>query len=234
LATAQTLIDRAARLVGGVASGESCTAAESADGLIALNAMLEAWQIDKLDVYAFVDTAYSLVAGTQSYTVGPAGNFALTPRPSKIEECYVRYASTDSPVTLITSEQWNALPSKADTATYPDRAYYEPSLATGTLQVYPKPSAVSSLHIVTWQTVTTLGTLSTSIAFPPGYERAMTFNLALEWAGPEFQLPIPDYVRQIAMESHGALKRANNRPISNHSPMGAVWAGQRSRILTGP
>lgn len=234
MSTSQTLIDRAARLVSAIGSGESCTADESADGLIALNAMLEAWQIDKLDVYAFVDTAYSLVAGTQSYTVGPAGNFALTPRPAKIEECFVRYASTDSTVELVTSEQWNALPSKTDTATYPDRAYYEPTLPTGTLQVYPKPSAVSSLHIVTWQVVTTLAALSTSIALPPGYERAIAYNLAVEWAGPEFGLPVPDTVQRIAMESHGAIKRANHRPIANHSPMGAVFAGNRSRILTGP
>ena len=234
MATAQTIIDRAARLVSGIDSGNSCTPAESADGLIALNAMLEAWQIDKLDVYAFVDTAYSLVAGTQSYTVGPSGNFNLTPRPAKIEECYVRYASTDSPVDLITSEQWNALPSKTDTATYPDRAYYEPSLATGTLQVYPKPSAVSSFHIVTWQTVTTLAALSTSIALPPGYERAMAYNLAIEWAGPEFGLTPSADVRRIAMESLAAIQRANHRPIENHSPMGVVWGGSRSRILTGP
>lgn len=234
MATAQTIVDRAARLVSGISSGESCTADESADGLIALNAMLESWQIDKLDVWAFVDTAYSLVAGTQSYTVGPAGNFALTPRPAKIEECFVRYSNTDSPVELVTAEQWFAIRDKTSTSTYPDRAYYEPSLATGTLLVYPKPNAVSSLHIITWQVVSTLASLSTSIALPPGYERAMAYNLAVEWAGPEFGIPVPDSVSRIAIESHGAIKRANHRPIANHSPMGAVWAGSRSRILTGP
>ena len=234
MATSQTIIDRAARLVGGVSSGESCTADESADGLIALNAMLESWQIDKLDVYAFVDTAYSLVAATSSYTVGPAGNFALTPRPYKIEECFVRYAGIDSPVELLTAEQWFALTSKTDTATYPDRAYYEPTLPTGTLKVYPVPNAVSSLHIVTWQVVSSLAALSTSIALPPGYERAMAYNLAIEWAGPEFVLPVSNDVRKIAVDSLAAIQRANHRPISNHSPMGAVWAGSRSRILTGP
>lgn len=233
MSTAQNLIDRAARLVGGVSSGESCTADESADGLIALNAMLESWQIDKLDVYAFVDTAYSLVAATSSYTVGPAGNFALTPRPYKIEECFVRVSGTDSPVDLLTAEQWFALEDKTDTATYPDRAYYEPTLPTGTLIVYPVPSAVSSLHIVTWQVVSSLAALSTSIALPPGYERAMAYNLAIEWAGPEFGLSPSNDVRKIAQDSLASIQRANHRPISNHSPMGRFFAGQRSNILTG-
>jgi len=234
MATAQTIIDRAARLVGVPSSGTSVTADEGADGLIALNAMLEAWQIDKLDVYAFVDTAYSLVAGTQSYTVGPDGNFALTPRPYRIEECFVRYSNADSPVDLLTAEQWFALSSKTDTSTYPDRAYYEPSLTTGTLLVYPKPNAVSSLHIVTWQVVSSLASLSTSITLPPGYEEAMAFNLAVRWAGPEFGLSPSDDVRRIARESLAAIQRANHRPIANHSPMGAVWGGSHSRILTGP
>ena len=196
--------------------------------------MLEAWQIDKLDVYAFVDTAYSLVAGTSSYTVGPSGNFNLTPRPHKIEECFVRYANIDSAVEIVTAEQWFAISDKTTASTYPDRAYYEPTLATGTLKVYPVPNAISSLHIVTWQVVSTLAALSTSITLPPGYERAMAYNLAVEWAGPEFGIPVPESVSRIAMESHGAIKRANHRPIENHSPMGAVWAGSRSRILTGP
>ena len=112
MSDAQTIVDRAARLVGAVASGESTTAAEGADGLIALNAMLEAWQIDKLFVYAFTDTAFSLVAADASYTVGPAGNFALTPRPHKIEECFARVSNQDYPVQLLTSEQWNAITDK--------------------------------------------------------------------------------------------------------------------------
>ncbi len=233
MSDAQTIVDRAARLVGAVASGESTTAAEGADGLIALNAMLEAWQIDKLFVYAFTDTAFSLVAADASYTVGPAGNFALTPRPHKIEECFVRVSNQDYPVQLLTSEQWNAITDKTETAEYPDRAYYNPSLATGTLQVYPVPTGTDSLHIVTWSVVSSLATLATSIAFPPGYERAMAYNLAVEWAGPEFEISVSNDVRKIAQESKAAIQRANHRSIMSHSAMGAVWGGRRSNILTG-
>ena len=233
MATAQTIVDRAARLVGGVSSGESCTADESADGLIALNAMLESWQIDKLFVYAFTDTAFTLVPTDASYTVGPAGNFALTPRPHKIEECFVRVSNEDYPVALLTSEQWNAIPNKTDTAEYPDRAYYNPTLTTGTLQVYPVPTATDSLHIITWSVVSSLAALSTTISLPPGYERAMAFNLAVEWASPEFQVPASATVMKIAQESKAAIQRANHRSIMSHSAMGAVWGGRRSNILTG-
>jgi len=81
--TAQTIIDRALRLISAIASGSSPTASETADGLTALNAMIASWQLDKLNVYAYVDTSFPLTANDASYTVGPSGNFDLTPRPTK-------------------------------------------------------------------------------------------------------------------------------------------------------
>lgn len=233
MATAQTIVDRAARLVGAVSSGSSVSSAEGADGLIALNAMLESWQINKLFVYAYVDTAFSLVAADFSYTVGPSGNFALTPRPHKIEECFVRVSDEDIPVDLISAREWFAIPDKTETAEYPEVAYYEPSLTTGTLLVYPVPTATNSLHIVTWSVVSSLATLATSITLPPGYERAMAFNLAVEWAGPEFGMQVSNDIHKIAQESKAAIQRANHRSIMNYSPLGQIFASQMANIITG-
>lgn len=233
MATAQTIVDRAARLVGGVASGVSVTAAEGADGLIALNAMIESWQTDKLFVYALTDTAFNTIANDGSYTVGPAGNFALTPRPHKIEECFIRVSDDDIPVRIVESDEWFAIPDKTATAEYPDVAYYEPSLTTGTLLVYPVPTAINGLHIVTWTVISSLATLATSIAMPPGYERALAFNLAIEWAAPEFGHPASKEVVKIAQDSMAAIKRANHRSIMNYSPMGQVFATPRANIITG-
>lgn len=195
--------------------------------------MIESWQTEKLFVYALTDTAFSLVAADSSYTVGPSGNFDLTPRPHKIEECFVRVSNQDYPVQLLTSEQWNAIADKTETAEYPNRAYYNPTLTTGTLQVYPVPTATDSLHIVTWTVISSLAALATSVSMPPGYERALAFNLAIEWASTEFGHPASREVIKIAQESKAAIQRANHRPIMNHSPMGAVWSGRRSNILTG-
>ena len=79
MATAQTIINRALRLIGAIEAGETPTSDESADALEALNAMIESWQTERLFVYALVDTSFSMVAGDGSYTVGPSGNFNLTP-----------------------------------------------------------------------------------------------------------------------------------------------------------
>ena len=231
MATAQTIIDRALRLIGAIASGESPTSAESSDGLVALNAMISSWQTEKLNVFAFVDTAFTLVASNGSYTVGPAGNFALTPRPSKIESCFVRISNIDYPVDLIDRDRWFGIADKTSTSDIPIYAYYEPSLATGTLLVWPVPNAASSLHIITWQSLSELSALSTTITLPQGYERALAYNLAIEVA-PEFGQNPSQSVVMIAAESKASIKRANIRPMLAVPDLSYAVHGQRSNIIS--
>lgn len=232
MATAQTIIDRALRLIGAIASGESPTTAESNDGLTALNAMISSWQTEKLNVYAFVDTAFTLVATDASYTVGPAGNFALTPRPSKIENVYVRANDIDYPVELIDKDKWLSIPDKTSDSDIAIYAYYEPTLATGTLQLWPVPNTAYSLHIVTWTTLAELSTLGTTITLPQGYERALAYNLAMEIA-PEYQLPVPPTVMSIAIESKANIKRANIRPSLAIPDLHGLMGTGKSDIYAG-
>ena len=183
MATAQTIVDRALRLVGAIASGEDPTADESADALVALNHLLQSWQAEKLGFYTYADTAYTASAADYSYTVGPSGNFALTPRPGKIENAYARVSDIDYIIEIVSEQRWNAIANKTDTGEIPQFAYYEPTLPTGTLLVYPVPSASVSIHIVTGTPLPELATLATTVAGPQGGERARSYNLAMEMAG---------------------------------------------------
>lgn len=228
MATAQTIIDRSLRLIGAIASGESPTAQESTDALEALNAMIESWQTEKLNVYSMVDTAFTLVAADASYTVGPSGNFALTPRPAKIEEIFLRKSNIDYGIELVDKDRWFAIPDKTTTSDVPKFAYYEPTLPTGTLLLWPVPSAADSLHIVTWTVVSNLDSLSTTIALPQGYERALAYNLAVDIA-PEYQAVISPSVASIAVDSLAAIKRANRRSMLTYTELG-MMAGRRSDI----
>lgn len=232
MATAQTLIDRACRLIGALESGESATAAESADALVALNALIESWQTEKLFVYAMVDTALTLTPNDGSYTVGPSGNFNLTPRPPKIEDIYVRDSDIDYPIQLVEMERWNVIPDKTVTSNIPQMAYYEPTLATGTLQLWPIPDTANSLHIVTWTTLSSLAALGTTVTLPQGYERALTYALAIELA-PEFGKEASATVVEIAREAKANIKRINNRPMRAYTELGQMMAGGRSDIYSG-
>lgn len=232
MSSAQTIIDRALRLIGAIASGESPTTAESNDGLISLNAMISSWQTEKLNVFSYLDTAFTMSASDNSYTVGPGGNFSLTPRPPKLEQVFVRNANIDYQVELIDYEKWFAIPDKTSSSGIPIYAYYDPTLSTGTLLLWPVPNAAYSLHIITWTSLSELTALSTTITLPQGYERALAYNLAVEVAS-EYEKQVPNSVMQIAMESKAAIKRMNQRPMLAYTELGYLIRGQRSNIYSG-
>lgn len=232
MATAQTIIDRSLRLVGAIASGESPTTQEGTDALAALNNLIETWQTEKLIVYSYADTAFTMVVGTSSYTVGPAGNFALTPRPSELENVFVRASNIDYPVEVVDQDRWFAIPDKTTRSDIPNMAYYEPTLSTGTLLVWPVPRAAKSLHIVTWSPVSSLATVGTTVTLPQGYERALAYNLAVDIA-PEYQLPISPSVLMVARESKAAVMRANQRSMIAYTELGAMLKGSRNDIYSG-
>ncbi len=232
MATVQTLIDRSLRLIGAVESGESATATESADALTALNAMIESWQTEKLIVYSLVDTALTLTPSDASYTVGPSGNFNLTPRPFVLENIYLRASDIDYPIQVVDQARWYAIPDKTSDSDIPIFAYYEPTYPTGTLQLWPVPNTAHSLHIVTWTPVSSFAAVGTTVALPQGYERALTYNLAVEIA-PEFGKEASGSVQNIAVESKAAVKRANQRPMIAYTELQHLAQGVRSNIYSG-
>lgn len=229
MATAQTIINRALRLIGAIEAGESPTSDESNDALEALNAMIQSWQTERLFVYALVDTAFTMSAGDSSYTVGPSGNFNLTPRPPKLENIYVRDGDIDYPVILVQQDRWFAIADKTSRSNIPELAYYEPTLPTGTLQVWPVPSSANSLHVVTWTTLNELATLGATVTLPQGYERALAYNLAIEIA-PEYQKVPSAEVHRIAGDAMANIKRANIRPIISYTELSLLVGGRKSNI----
>ena len=231
MATAQDIIDRALRLIGAIESGESGTSDESADGLEALNALIDSWRNDRLMVYARTEVSFAMIAGTSSYTVGSGGNFNTT-RPVKIESAFHTKSNVNYPVELIDERKWYAIDDRTVTGEIVEKAWYNPTLSTGTLKVYPVPNATHTLTLVVWTPISTLATVGTSVTLPPGYERALAYNLAIELA-PEFQVSARPEVVKIASDSLAALKRVNSRPIVATVDIPALVQPARGDIIAG-
>lgn len=208
MATAQTLIDRACRLVGAVASGESASTDETADFLIALNAMIESWNLDRLAIYAISDVTKVLTASDGSYTIGSGGDINTT-RPVSIHSASVTVSGVDLPVQVISKDAFDSISSVSSTGV-PDRLYYEPAYPLGIVNLYPLPDSTYTLTLAVRTPLTSFATAGTSVSLPPGYERALAYNLAIEIA-PELGRPVPAEVARVAAVSMAAIKR-NNRP----------------------
>lgn len=230
MATASTLINRALRLIGQLASGASPTSDESSDALVALNDMVEAWKNERLLVYALQEESLSLSDGTASYTIGPSGSPSLnTIRPIDIEEAWIVASNTSYPVKKMQDEEYAAIPDKTTESDWPEYFLYRPSMANGTLIVYPVPNATRTMKLLTRVPVSEFAAVGTTVSLPPGWQRALTYNLALEIA-PEYDTAPSAEVVHIARESKAWLKRNNHRPILSRRELSFV-GGSRSNIL---
>ena len=211
MATGQTIIERAMRLIGALDPEESASATELANGLIALNSMVESWQLDRLMIYAYEDVSKVLTAGDGSYSIGPAGEMVAS-RPVKIMAARILDGGIDLPLNVVNKDSFDGIPLKT-TPGEPDTLYYQPSYPSGNILLYPTPGSAVTLKLSVYTQLQSFATLGTVVSLPPGYERAMSFNLAIDFA-PEFQKSVSNEVAKIAGDSKSAIKRANNAMIN--------------------
>jgi hypothetical protein len=221
MTTALDMIKRAMRLNGDLAQGEPPSAQEAEDGLSSLNTMLDSWWNESLAVYRLEQESFSLTAGTGTYTIGSGGAFN-TLRPISIVSAFVRYQGVDyPPLEIITGSAYDAIPIKT-TRSIPEELFYDNDLPLGSINLFPVPHAVMTLFISSPQRLQSFATLTTDLVLPPGYQRALEFNLAVEYSA-DFGHVSPPQVIGIARESKAILKRANTmQPCVGIDEM---WAG---------
>jgi len=202
------------RLIGVLSSGEVASAEEAADALSALNEMLESWSTERLLVPATVEELFDLVVDQTQYTMGPSANFNTT-RPIKIEKAFLREIgasnNTDIPMLIINSDEWGDIVVKAVTSSIPLYVYPERTYPNETLNIWPVPSVANKIGIYSTKILTALAALTTTVAFPPGYYRALKYSLALELA-PEYARQIDPNIMRVARESKANIKRVNKTP----------------------
>lgn len=224
------------RLRGALGANETPTDQEAADGLIALNAMLDSWIIERLFVRYIVEETLTLVANQATYTMGPSGDLNTT-TPTQIQDsCFIRYNGIDTPCPLLDQDGYAALVVKTNTSNIPNWLYVDMQYPLVRLTFYPIPTSSAAVaHIMSWATLQSFSTLTTALNLPAGNERAITYSLAEEF-GPEFtDDDVPASVARIAQKARGNIKRLNApSPImrseagymSRNFPVTNIYTGQ--------
>lgn len=209
--TAQQIVNRALRLIGELASGDSPSDDEGADALQALNALIGDWSNDSLMCYAVRDETLTLATSQASYTLGPSGDLDTT-RPEVIEGCYVVVSGVSYPVQVLeTPQQYAAVKVKAQAGDWPLKVYYEPDVPLGTLFCYPVPNGAVEMHLLT-KTPLTFYSLADTVEMPPGWDNALAFNLAIALA-PEYETQPSQYVVLTARNSRRGIRNVNAIPV---------------------
>ena len=231
--TAGDQINRAFRLLGILAEGETPSAAMSQDALMAMQQMIDSWNTERLSVFVTQDQVFTWPAGQYIRTLGPSGDF-IGLRPVLVDDStYFKAPSGVSyGIKLINQQQYNGIAVKTVTSTFPQVLWVNMSYPDVTLTIYPRPTQDLEWHIISVQELSNPATLSTDLFFPPGYLRAFTYNLAMEIA-PEFGVEPSPQVQRIAMTSKRDLKRINNPDDVMALPYAIVATRQRFNIYAG-
>ena len=232
--TAGDQINRALRLLGVLAEGETPSAATSQDALVALNQMIDSWSIERLSVFCTQDQTFTWLAGEYIRTLGPSGDF-IGLRPVLLDEAtYYRDPGTNVSfgIKFINQQQYNGIAVKTVTSTYPQVIFVNMGFPDITMSIYPRPTRDLEWHFISVQELSNPATLVTNLLFPPGYLRAFTYNLAMEIA-PEFGIEPSPQVQRIAMTSKRNLKRINNPDDVMSMPYAIVATRQRFNIYAG-
>lgn len=230
MSTVATIINRAMRLIGQVGAGETPTTVESADALVSLNALIDAWANDGLMCYANREEQVSMVASQASYTIGTGGDLNTT-RPVEIVAGYVRENGYDHPMTPLSSQEYARIVAKTTESDWPTSYYYAPSMSTGTLYVYPVPNnATHKIRIVTRVPVSQFSATTDSVTLPPGWEEALATNLAISIA-PEYETQASAAVVAAAGRALAAIKSINSRPVKSFRDLGLLLQRRSGHIL---
>lgn len=210
MTTALQLITGSMRLIEAVESGEAPTTDEQTDALAVLNQLLDSWSIQGLAVYRREFSPYVTAASQARYGIG-AGEEWDGARPTAIAEAYVTIDGYDYGLRVLTDSEYASEPNKTLESSVPESIYYDPAYPDGRVYVVPVPDTALTITLVHDEAFTALASVSTSLSFPPGYERALRYALAVELA-PEFgKTPSPIVMRN-ADEAMGLIKARNIQP----------------------
>lgn len=212
--TALTIINRAMRLIQVLGTDQTPTANDAADGLYALNAMLDAWSIERLMVYHILQQDFAWTVNQASMTIGSGGDFDVS-RPTKVVEQgnFLRDGNNNIDYPLIWLGDWDSYQRillKSSTSSYPQWLYVDTGYPLMTLYLWPVPTMSLTLYLGSWQPLQTFVSLNEAIELPNGYQRAIEYNLALEIA-PEYGTAavVSPRVEKVAATSKMVIKSIN-------------------------
>jgi hypothetical protein len=238
MATALDSIKAAMREIGVLAAGEEPTGAEASEALDTLNRLIDQWAAERLEIFTITRTTLA-IANNDSYPVGPSTPSPVQAwfnmvRPMFID--HVSYVVTTAtpdqevPIQPLTEQGWQNLPLKAQTGTIPQFWYYNPTYPNGTLHLWPILTD-SGLTIALYAptAVVELAALTTEIQLPPGYERMIVKNLALELA-PSYSRKVDPMLLRQAADARAVVKASNHRLSDMSFPADALIGHGRGRF----
>ena len=145
----------------------------------------------------------------QAYSVGSGADFDGS-RPITLHSAFVTRGGIDYPLAVLTQAQWNDILQKSTQSEIPEGIYYDPTFPAGTMRFWPVPIEALTVTLAIDMQLAAIADINDDLAFPPGYERALLYALAVDLA-PEYPaVTLSQSVIDTADDALADIKRANN------------------------
>lgn len=206
------IITGALSSIGAWAPGEPLEASLANEAFTMLNDMLDMWSNDDFMCVSITEIIAN-IGGSTDWTIGAGGQINVN-RPLNINSAFVRVSSIDYPVEILNVEKYELIGLKQMNGPWPRALYYNSGSPLGIVKLWPLPSS-GELHMFVDQVFSQFATINDVIQFPPGYNMAMRWNLALLLM-PSYGKTSPELVQMVksnARESMGAIKTSNMQPL---------------------
>lgn len=211
--TATQLIQAAFGNLGIAQEGEGLTPRMYEDGLRALNLLIKTWGAH-YRLWIMEEAELVLVANTPSYVI--------TPKPLRIVAARYRLTSSsiDVPMIEMSRQEYFDQPNKTTSPSIPVNFYYDPQTTTGTLYLWPCPSATAAAQYTVRYTyarrMESMVSTNNELDMPQEWQEAVVWNLSKRLAS---QYPVNDQslmnlVLGMAGETYQALMQWDNEPAS--------------------
>ena len=221
--TALKLIERSMRLVKQLSVGQSATDDQLNSGLGLLNELLESWNLDGSMIYEQSREVHNLTGGHNPHTIGKsfnggdAGDIDI-PRPVNIQEASIISAEgSEYPIDLTSKERYQEISTKDTGSDISTRFWYEREWPLAKIHLYPVPASGVQLVLYTWKPLPSGLSLADKLSLPPGYMRALRFNLAIELAA-DYGVIVSPVVAKGSRDSKAAVARANSNELAFITP----------------
>lgn len=182
------IITTAMEIIGALSIGQTPSSDDSTLVFNNLNAMLDGWNAERLNLYTSQPFTGNLTNGVQNYTMGPGGGYNRT-APIMIETASVIIpgSTVRRPVSVLNAEQWANLTEKGLTGFLPDKLYCDYLWPISNIAVHPIPNQTIVIELYLRYILAQFVTTGDTVSFPPGYVEALQYNLAVKIA-PQFGL----------------------------------------------
>ena len=218
--TPQDIIRQALKKAGVLGVGQSALAEDTNDAYSDLQDMLGQWQRKRWLIYHLVDYA-CMGTGEKSYTVGPGGQFNISPRPDLIESAFFRQTTNaatpnqpnqiDYPLSIIMAREDYNLISLKQLQTFPQYLFYDAAFPVGLAYPWPLVQANQyELHLTVKETLNQFTSLNQTINLPLEYFAALKFNLAVRLRQ-AYQMPPDAALVALAKDALNVIRNANTQ-----------------------